>query len=206
MLIIGAGGFAKEILEICLQRNILKDLCFYDDITSRTSFELYSFPILNSLDLAQNYFENIDNQFTLGLGNPTIRKKMYYKFHNLGGELGSTISSKADIGSFDVNINIGANILDGVKISNSVEIGIASIIYYNTIITHDCKLGDFVEVSPNVTVLGGVEIGNETQLGAGAIILPNIKVGSNVKIGAGAVVTKNIPDNCTAIGIPAKII
>ena len=49
-------------------------------------------------------------------------------------------------------------------------------------------LGDNVVVGAHVVVLGGVHIGN------------------NVKIGAGAVVTKDIPDNCTVVGNPAKII
>ena len=96
--------------------------------------------------------------------------------------------------------------MDGVKISNSVKIGIAPIIYYNAIITHDCRIGDFCEISPAANILGRVSIENKTQIGAGAIILPDVKIGSNVTIGAGAVVTKNIPDNAIAVGIPARII
>ena len=38
------------------------------------------------------------------------------------------------------------------------------------------------------------------------MILGNIKIGDNVKIGAGAVVMKDVPDNCTAVGVPARII
>lgn len=49
-------------------------------------------------------------------------------------------------------------------------------------------LGDNVNVGANVVVIGGVRIGN------------------NVNIGAGAVVTKDVPDNCTVIGNPARII
>ena len=43
-------------------------------------------------------------------------------------------------------------------------------------------------------------------LGAGSKILGNIVVGENAKIGANSVVVKNVPDNCTAIGVPARII
>ena len=49
-------------------------------------------------------------------------------------------------------------------------------------------LGDNVDVGANVVVIGGVRIGN------------------NVKIGAGSVVTKDVPDNCTVVGNPARII
>lgn len=68
------------------------------------------------------------------------------------------------------------------------------------------KIGDFVEISPDVKILGRATIGSFCQLGAGTIILPDIKIGNNVIIGAGTVVTKDLPDNCTAVGVPSKII
>ena len=43
------------------------------------------------------------------------------------------------------------------------------------------------------------------MIGAGAVILGNIKIGDNVQVGANAVVTHDIPDNCVALGVPARI-
>jgi sugar O-acyltransferase (sialic acid O-acetyltransferase NeuD family) len=207
MLIIGAKGFAKEVLEICHQNNDLADLAFYDDVNDDVKGFLYEkFPVLKNIQDAENYFKTIDEKFTIGIGNPKLRKKLTDRFIEIAGKLTSTISLKADIGSYGIKIGEGANILDGVKISNDVKIGIASIIYYNSIITHDVKIGDFVEISPDVKILGRASIGDFCQLGAGSIILPDIKIGNNVIIGAGAVVTKNIPDNCVAVGVPSRII
>lgn len=56
-------------------------------------------------------------------------------------------------------------------------------------------------------VLGGVgsiKIGNNVFIGTGSIILRNSKIGNNVIIGAGSVVSGIIPDNCVAVGAPAK--
>lgn len=207
MLIIGAKGFAKEVLEICHQNNDVKNLAFYDDVNDDVKGLLYeTFPILKTIQSAENYFKDIDHKFTIGIGNPKLRKKLIDNFLSIGGELTSTISSKADIGSYGISIGKGANILDGVKISNDVIIGLAPIIYYNSIITHDVKIGDFVEISPDVKILGRAIIGNFCQLGSGAVILPDVSIGNNVIIGAGAVVTKDIPNDCTAVGVPAKII
>ena len=38
------------------------------------------------------------------------------------------------------------------------------------------------------------------------MILGSVKIGDNVKIGAGAVVLSDVPDNCTVVGVPAKIV
>lgn len=207
MLIIGAKGFAKEVLEVLYKKNQIKKIAFYDDISDDIPDKLYTkFPVLRSEKEAEVYFSTIDNQFTIGVGNPIIRKKLYDKFSLLGGLLTSTLSLDAKIGNHDVTIGEGANILNGAIISNSVTIGKGCIIYYNSIITHDCILGDFVEISPSVNVLGRSVIGSFCQIGTGTIILPDIKIGENVIIGAGSVITKNVPDNVMVVGVPAKIV
>jgi UDP-perosamine 4-acetyltransferase len=51
-----------------------------------------------------------------------------------------------------------------------------------------------------------VVVGEGTFLGLGSGVIPGIRIGRWSVIGAGAVVTKDIPDNCTAVGVPAKVI
>ncbi|MGY3055262.1 sugar O-acyltransferase (sialic acid O-acetyltransferase NeuD family) [Pedobacter sp. UYEF25] len=206
MLIIGAKGFAKEILDIFDQRDSLQGLAFYDDVSEGSEELLFGrFPILKNLPSVQDFFTKNGNNFTLGIGNPQLRYKLYLKFKNLGGSFSSTISPTAQIGNYDVAIGIGSNVLNQAIFSNGVKIGKGCIVYYHVLITHDCVINDFVELSPNVTLLGHVTIGSFTQIGASSTILPKVTIGSNVIIGAGSVVTKDIPDNCVAFGSPARV-
>jgi serine O-acetyltransferase len=50
------------------------------------------------------------------------------------------------------------------------------------------------------------EIGDNVYIGAGAKVLGRVHVGNGARIGAMAVVLQYVPENCTAVGIPAKII
>ena len=207
MLIVGAKGFAKEILEILHQKNQTQNLAFYDDVHINGPDRIFDkFEILKNEGAVLEHFLKCGREYTLGIGKPILRKKLFDKFSLLKGTLTSTISNNADIGSFNVTIAEGANILSGVKISNEVKIGKAVIIYYNSILTHDNEIGDFVEISPSVSILGNVQIGSYSHIGSNATILPNLTIGCNVTIGAGAVVTKNIPDNSLVVGVPGKII
>ncbi len=207
MLIIGAKGFAKEVLEVLNQSGEIDDLAFYDDISNDVNEILFDrFPVIRNLQDAANYFKTIDNRFTIGIGNPILRKKLYGVFKDLGGVFTSTISNESSIGNYDVSIGIGCNILTKSIISNSVTIGMGAILYFNSIVTHDCKIGDFVEISPSAVILGRCSISDYCQIGANSTILPNLNIGKNVIVGAGAVVTKDIPDNSVVAGIPAKII
>ncbi|SEA69983.1 NeuD/PglB/VioB family sugar acetyltransferase [Psychroflexus halocasei] len=203
MLIVGAKGFAKEVLQ-SLNSSELEQLAFYDDVTKNAPELLYGkYPILKTKTEAQDFFTSSSNKFTLGIGNSKIRYKLYKQFKDLGGVLQSTVSSETNIGKYST-IKEGCNILSGVHISNDVLIGKGSLIYYNVIITHDVKIGDFVELSPACKLLGRVNIGDYVQIGSGAIILPNLSIGVGAVVGAGAVVTKDVPSNSVVVGNPAK--
>jgi|CXWL01.1.fsa_nt_gi serine O-acetyltransferase len=53
---------------------------------------------------------------------------------------------------------------------------------------------------------GAPIIGDNVFFGAGAKVLGTIRIGNNAKIGANAVVTRDIPDNATAVGVPARVL
>lgn len=206
MLIIGAKGFAKEVLEILYQNNRIENLVFYDDVNDDVLGELYNqFPILKNINEAKNYFENISKEFTIGIGNPKLRKLLFDKFTNIGGEFTSTLSLKADIGNFGNIIENGCNIMTGTIITNDIKIKKGTIINLNCTVGHDTVIGEFVEICPNVSISGNCEIGNYSFIGTNATILPKIKIGQNVIVAAGALVTKDVPDNCLVAGIPAII-
>ena len=49
-------------------------------------------------------------------------------------------------------------------------------------------------------------IGDNVWVGDNVTILPNVHIGNGCVVGSNSVVTKDIPDNCIAVGIPAKVI
>ena len=81
-------------------------------------------------------------------------------------------------------------------------------------------IGETAEIGNDVTLYQGVTlggtgkedgkrhptIGNDVVVGAGAKVLGSFTVGNNVKIGAGSVVLKPVPDNCTVVGIPGRVV
>lgn len=206
MIIIGAKGFAKEVLEVLKQRNELENLFFYDDVNEDIGNTLYGiFPILKSLEEAKKVFLEIDSSFTIGIGNPILRHKIYKKFEAIGGQLTSVISPFSHIGSYGNSIGLGANIMTNSVLTNDITIGTGVLINLSCTIGHDVVIEDFVELCPDVNVSGNCKIGKFTFIGTNSTILPNVEIGSNVVIAAGSVVTKNIPDNCMVAGIPAII-
>jgi sugar O-acyltransferase (sialic acid O-acetyltransferase NeuD family) len=205
MLIIGAKGFAKEVLEVLYQNNYSEKIYFFDDVNVDCPNELFGFKVFKSLDQVKSHFKG-EFPFTLGIGTPKARKLVCDKFEMIGGVLQSTISPFARIGSFDNQIGVGVNIMTGVVLTNSVHVGKGTLINLNCTIGHDSHVGEFVEISPGSHISGNCIIGDGTQIGTNATILPKIKIGNNVIVGAGTVVIKDVPEGVTVVGVPGRII
>jgi sugar O-acyltransferase (sialic acid O-acetyltransferase NeuD family) len=206
MLIVGAKGFAKEVLQVLHDTNDIIDLVFYDDVNHDAPDLLYGqFPVLKTLESAKYYFENKDVRFTLGLGNSYLREKLDKKFSELGGELTSLISHSALVGDYCVEFDFGVQIMPGTVVTNDVIIKRGALINLNCTIGHDSTIGMYTELSPGVHISGNCNVGDFVVIGTNATVLPKLTIGNNVIIAAGAVVTKDVPDNCMVAGVPAVI-
>ena len=83
------------------------------------------------------------------------------------------------------------------------------------VINEHCEFGKNVTIQHQVTFAGeddgdgnpvAPKIGDNCFFCAGSKCIGGVNVGFNVKVGANAVVVKDIPDNCTVVGVPAKIV
>ena len=104
----------------------------------------------------------------------------------------------------------------GVEIHPGATIGRRFFIDHGmgVVIGETAEIGDDVLIFQGVT-LGGTghekgkrhpTIGNNVVIGTGAKVLGGIRIGNNVKIGAGSVVVHPVPDDCTVVGVPGRVV
>lgn len=109
-----------------------------------------------------------------------------------------------------------ARLFTGIEIHPGAKIGKGLFIDHGmgVVIGETTEIGDNCLLYQGVT-LGGTgkdkgkrhpTLGNNVMVGAGAKVLGPIKIGDNVKVAANAVVLNNIPSDCTAVGVPARVV
>lgn len=190
----GGGAHAKVLID-CIQqesRYEIKDIL--DDYPAVPQIMNYEVTKRNHDDRYENHLAIIS------ITNSIVRKKIATV---LQCEFITSIHPTAIVSSY-ATVGVGTQILVGAIINSCAHIGDHCIVNTGTIVEHDCVLSDFVHLAPHTSIGGGTKIGACTQIGIGATVIQNITIGANVIIGAGAVVITDIPDNCTAVGVPAK--
>jgi len=104
----------------------------------------------------------------------------------------------------------GIEIHPGATIGRRVFIdhGMGTVIGQTAVIEDDCTLYQGVTLGGTGKRQGKRHptLGRGCVLGAGAKVLGDIRLGENVKVGAGSVVVEDVPDHCTVLGIPARVV
>lgn len=203
--IIGAGGFGREVKMLIDQINLIENkyifIGFYDDGLPKGEI-INGFPILGSIsDLNQ---VKDDLCVAIALGMPIIKKKVVEQIINPKIIFKTLIHPSVIVGNDEVSIGKGSIICAGNIITCNIKINNFVIINLACTIGHDTVIEDYVSIMPGVNVSGEVNLCECVYIGTGAKIINQVEIGKNAIIGSGAVVSKSIPENCTAVGIPAK--
>lgn len=208
VVIIGAGGFGREVLEIFKDQNKISKswniLGFVDENKRLQSKILNGYPVLGGLDWLREH--NNDNLgCVVAIGTCETRKQVVERLQEIGVNFHNAVhpsvimSDSVEMGR-DVIICAGSILTVNIKIGDHVHVDT------NCTIAHDAVIGSYCRLNPGVKINGNNHLGEGVYVGTGATFIQEVSAGSWSTIGAGAVVIADIPEKVTALGVPAKVI
>jgi UDP-perosamine 4-acetyltransferase len=203
LIILGAGGHAKVIIDI------LKDSNIYDIIgcldISFPGKEISGVQVIgDDSKLPQLLSDGIRHAF-VAVGDNRLRDKLSHQVTKLGFELINAISVHSVI-SPSTRLGHGIAIMPGAVINVDAQLGDNVIINTGAGVDHDCILAEGCHIAPGCFLAGNVVVGKGAFLGIGCKVIPKIKVGEWSVVGAGAAVIKDLPPYSLAVGVPARVI
>ena len=208
IVILGAGGLAREVADIFMACNQVKEeyeiLGFIDENQANHGKQLNGFPVLGDF----SWFDAIDKSqilVTTGIGNPASRRKVVNKALNHALRFCNVIHPTAVVTPF-ITYGVGVVITACCVLTNQIMIGDHVFLNLDCTVGHDSRIDDFCNINPGAHISGNAHLEAGCEIGTGAAIIQGVTIGRWSIVGAGAVVTSDLPANVTAVGVPAKVI
>lgn len=206
IVLIGGGGHCKVVIDAISRANCFEIIGVIDK--DPKNLHISDIKVIGDDEVLKKVFQSgcIRAFIALGsVGNEIRRIKLDKILKKIGFILPSIVHPLAYIAE-SVKIDDGVFVAAGAVIQPGSHIGRNAIINTNSSIDHDCKIGNFVHITPGSVISGGVEIGENSHIGTGSSIIEYIKIGKNTIVGAGSNVVSDIPSNCKAYGNPCRVV
>lgn len=203
IVIYGAGGHARVIIDIIEQSNSYRIVGLVNDMCSSAA-TLMGYPVVS--DIGEFCGHGVRSGL-IAIGDNWQRSRLASTLTQRYGEFEfvTAVHPSVRIGRAVV-IGAGTVVMAGCNINPQATIKNHCIINTGTNVDHDCIIGDNASLAPGVTLGGNVIIGDFTAVGLGTAVIHKIEIGEHVVVGAGSVVVKNIIPHCIAYGNPCKAV
>ncbi|MFZ5477954.1 MAG: NeuD/PglB/VioB family sugar acetyltransferase [Myxococcota bacterium] len=204
VVIVGAGGFAREVAWLLRERGdtplgfVVSDLAKLGPHDSREA-------VLGDLGWLREHRDAYDG-LAIGIGTPAARLRVAAALEpDFGSDRWPALvhpSVRHDARSCE--IGHGTIVCAGVIATVNVKLRPFAMVNLACTIGHEADLGRGCVLNPTVNISGGVTLGEGVLVGTGAQVLQYVRVGDGATVGAGAVVTRDVAPGATVVGVPAK--
>ncbi|WP_372621507.1 NeuD/PglB/VioB family sugar acetyltransferase [Falsiroseomonas sp.] len=199
LLILGAGGHAKPVIE-ALRASGIGIAGLLDDAPGGPVLGL---PRIGTMaDLPRLRAEGLD-QAVVAIGDNATRARLGATCRMLGIAMPSVIHPAALV-SPSALVGPGVQVMARAAVGASAALGALTLVNTGAIVEHDCLLGEAPHVGPGAVLCGFVRIGPRALVGAGAVVRPEVEIGADAVVAPGAAVAKDVPPHARVGGVPAR--
>src|SRR4051794_22964908 len=173
LVIWGAGGHGKVVLDLARRTGRYWQICFIDDDPAKVGQTFCDCPVLREDDA---FGAPVDAQLAIAIGSNQRRAERFLRSQV---SLRSMVTLTHPTAVLDPSSTIGAGsvVMAGAILNACVRVGENCIVNTGAILEHDCRIGDHCHISPRATLGGEVIVGAYAHIGIGAVILPRMSIG-----------------------------
>lgn len=202
LILVGAGGLAREVLAGLRRCGAPEPLGFLDDAAVLRGGSVDGLPVLGPPEDAALG----DEMLLLCPGRGRARLLLHEGLARLGvgySRYATYVDPAAWVGA-GCRVGSGSILLAGAVVTADAVLGHHVVLMPHVVVTHDDVLEDCVTLASGVCLGGGVRVGRAAYLGMNATVREHVIVGAGAMVGMGAVVLTNVPSHETWAGVPAQ--
>ena len=208
LLIVGAGGFAREALEAARAAAAAgttdaEPFGFLDDDVRLQGGEIAGLRVLGPVAAVHDHPETC---VVVCIGRPTaytVRADVVARMGLDRDRMATIVHPTASIGS-TCSLGVGSVVLANTVMTADVVLGEHVALMPQVVLTHDVVVEDYVTMASCVRLGGGVRVGTGAYLGSGVGVREFCRIGSRSMIGMNSLVTKDVPPERLWFGHPAR--
>jgi sugar O-acyltransferase (sialic acid O-acetyltransferase NeuD family) len=205
LLIIGAGGFGREVHAWARQHpdcgGRWELAGFLDDNTAALR-EYGDFAPVRPL---RGHRPTQEFLYLNGLAVPELKQELLPPLVAAGAEFLTFVHPSAKVGE-RVTLGRGAVLCPGAIVTADATLGAFVTLNLRATVGHDAVVGDWTTASAHCDITGFVKVGAGVFMGTRASIIPGRQVGAGAKLAAGAVVFADVAPGVTVFGNPARVL
>jgi sugar O-acyltransferase (sialic acid O-acetyltransferase NeuD family) len=195
IIVYGGGGHGKSLIDLLRVLGTYRLVGVVDD-GLLPGGDILGLPILGGGEaLAELHEQGVRLAVNAvgGIGNLAVRVKVFRTLAEAGFTCPAVVHPTAFIEP-SAKLSPGVQVFPHAYVGSQAQVGFGAIVNTGSIVSHDCLLGDFVNISPGAMLAGEVEIGAGALIGMGATLNLQVKVGAGARIGNGATVKQDVPE------------
>ncbi len=204
VLILGAGGQGRVVLDILLQARKYDIVGFLDNNSDIHGRRVDGFLVHGGIDDLEKLTAELDiDGVIIAIGDNGARRGLARQVEQTGLELINAVHPSATLA---YNATVGRNVViaAGAVVCANCQIGDSVILNTGCIIDHQTMIGEGSHICPGVRIAGRVKVEPGVFIGIGATIIPKVTLGCEAIVGAGAVVLEDVLPMATVVGVPAQ--
>jgi len=202
LLIYGAGGHGRVVLDAALASGAYRVRAFVDDDATLQAMRVHGVPVVGGLDRV-GFLKKDGGRLVIAVGDPMARRGIAERLTESGCTYACVVHPSAVLG-LGAELGEGSVVLSGAVVQAGARLGRHVIVNTAASIDHDARVGDFAHIAPGAHIGGDVQIGRDVLVGIGAVVIPGLGVGDRSIVGAGAVVLEDVPAGTVVAGVPAR--
>jgi sugar O-acyltransferase (sialic acid O-acetyltransferase NeuD family) len=195
VVVFGAGGFAKSVIDLLRAAGRQRPICVVDD-DQRAPADVLGVPLVGgraSLALLRERGLGGAVNAVGAIGRMQTRIDIFTHLEELGFALPTLVDPRSTVAE-SASVAAGAQIFSGAQVCPAATIGKGAIVNTSAVVSHDCAIGDYVHLAPGCLLAGEVTVGHGTLVGMGVTTPVGIRIGAGVIVGNGAVLLGDVPD------------